>query len=430
MGNEPVVVQIIRQICDLREPLAFHNDKRTDHGFLWKAPPPGCRSGQREVQTAEKLVVEVCGSLGCEQRDILNDFLPVDSGQPLSGWCVSQIHFTRMGRRFLYQWSDFRFQPWPGTIAITTLLEFCSWQNYKGKGGEYMTGVYYGSDLNSTSGYKYVGLNGNMSSVKLVTFAACLTASNNDNNITARAVSYGAKTAVGWSSSINSGSHSNWLARYNDKLATGSTVLEAVTYANSFTYLDSDVKDARIYGNRSLKIKLTKMASKLDEEAALENIRVSVSHITGIVNEASVVEAAYKNIPEFYSGDYDVEIHEICKDCYTVDFVFTVDGIRTNSGYTMTIIDGRIASITDNTIDFNKDEVKTVAAQFRAGSDIAIMRAAKEKTNSSVLKNATDQEIVYFYDIESGTFKKIVFTTYQFDGTDAVGKDMYIQNIS
>lgn len=23
--------------------------------------------------------------------------------------------------------SDFRFQPWPGTIAITTLLEFCSW---------------------------------------------------------------------------------------------------------------------------------------------------------------------------------------------------------------------------------------------------------------------------------------------------------------
>ena len=23
--------------------------------------------------------------------------------------------------------SDFRLQPWPGTIDITTLLEFCSW---------------------------------------------------------------------------------------------------------------------------------------------------------------------------------------------------------------------------------------------------------------------------------------------------------------
>lgn len=26
--------------------------------------------------------------------------------------------------------SDFRLQPWPGTIAITTLLEFCSWLLY------------------------------------------------------------------------------------------------------------------------------------------------------------------------------------------------------------------------------------------------------------------------------------------------------------
>ena len=133
VGNKPVIVQIIHQICDLRETLAFHNDKSTDHGFLRKSAPPGCRSGQREVQTAEKLVVEVCGSLGCEQRDILNDFLPVDSGQPLSGWCVSQIHFTRMGRRFLYQWSDFRLQPWLGTIVITVLLAFCSWLNKKAK---------------------------------------------------------------------------------------------------------------------------------------------------------------------------------------------------------------------------------------------------------------------------------------------------------
>ena len=86
MGDDAVVVQIIRQICDLREALAFHNDKRTDHGFFGEAPPPGCRSGQREVQAAEKLVVECSGALGCEQRDILNDFLSVDSGQPLSGW--------------------------------------------------------------------------------------------------------------------------------------------------------------------------------------------------------------------------------------------------------------------------------------------------------------------------------------------------------
>ena len=110
MGAEAVVVQIIRQICDLREALAFHNDKSADHGFFGEAPP-GCRPGQREVQTAEKPVVKHGGALGCKQRHILNDFLSVDSGQPLSGWRVSQIHFTKKGLRFLYHMSDFRFQP-------------------------------------------------------------------------------------------------------------------------------------------------------------------------------------------------------------------------------------------------------------------------------------------------------------------------------
>ena len=67
----------------------------------------------------------VCSS--AIKSNILNDFLSVDSGQPLSGRCVLQLHFTRMGRRFLYHLSDFRFLPWPETIAITAFLTFCSW---------------------------------------------------------------------------------------------------------------------------------------------------------------------------------------------------------------------------------------------------------------------------------------------------------------
>ena len=82
---------------------------------------------QCEVQTAEDLVVEVCVSLGCEQHDILNDFLSVDSGQPLSGWFSLQADFTKKRLRFLYHLSDSSLQPWLGTIAITAFLAFCSW---------------------------------------------------------------------------------------------------------------------------------------------------------------------------------------------------------------------------------------------------------------------------------------------------------------
>ena len=95
-----IVVQIIHQICDLREALAFHNDKSADHGFFGEAPPPGFRPGQREVQTAEKLVVERSGALGCKQCHILNDFLSVDSGQPLSGWFSLKSILPKRGSAF------------------------------------------------------------------------------------------------------------------------------------------------------------------------------------------------------------------------------------------------------------------------------------------------------------------------------------------
>ena len=65
---------------------------------------------QHEVQTAEKLVVEHGGALGCKQRDILDDFLSVDSGQPLSGWFSLQADFTKKRLRFLYHLSDSSLQ--------------------------------------------------------------------------------------------------------------------------------------------------------------------------------------------------------------------------------------------------------------------------------------------------------------------------------
>ena len=127
VGDEPVVAQIISQIGDLRKSLALHDDKRADHGFFRKAPPPGRRSGQRKVQTAKELVVEHSGALGCEQRHVLNNFLSVDSGQPLSRGVFLQANYTKKELRFLQYMSDSRFQPWRESVATTILLEFCSW---------------------------------------------------------------------------------------------------------------------------------------------------------------------------------------------------------------------------------------------------------------------------------------------------------------
>ena len=124
MGDEAIVAQIIRQICDLREALAFHNDKSTDHGFLREAAPPGCRSGQREVQTAEKPVVKYGGALGCEQRHILDDFLSVDSGQPLSGWFSLKSILPKRGSAFYINGVIFGFSHGREPLQLPRFLRF------------------------------------------------------------------------------------------------------------------------------------------------------------------------------------------------------------------------------------------------------------------------------------------------------------------
>ena len=75
----------IRQIGGLSKSLTLHDNKSADHGFLRKASPPGFRSGQRKIQAAKKFIIKRSGTVGCEQCYILNDFLSVDSGHPLSG---------------------------------------------------------------------------------------------------------------------------------------------------------------------------------------------------------------------------------------------------------------------------------------------------------------------------------------------------------
>lgn len=107
MSNKPVVVQVISQVGDLREALALHDDECANHSFFREAAPSSRRSVQREIQMSEQFVIERSGALGCEQRYILNDFLSVDCGQPLSGWFFSQVNFTKKRLRFLYCWSDF-----------------------------------------------------------------------------------------------------------------------------------------------------------------------------------------------------------------------------------------------------------------------------------------------------------------------------------
>ena len=84
MRNEAVIFKVVPQVGDIAEALAFHDDERAEHGFLRKTGASRFGAGQLKVERAEKPVVKRSGALRSEQGDVVDDFLSVDSGQPLS----------------------------------------------------------------------------------------------------------------------------------------------------------------------------------------------------------------------------------------------------------------------------------------------------------------------------------------------------------
>lgn len=227
--------------------------------------------------------------------------------------------------------------------------------NFKNKGGNYKTGVYNSEDWTSTSsGYGYVGLKGNMGSVKLITLAACETASGT-NNITRYAKDQGADAAVGWTTTVGASSHTKWLARYNDKLATGSTVYAAISYANSFSYSDNAVKNAYVYGNGNITIKRTRSAAYAAEEANLHEIateKALVANSNGL-NINAVTAMLEKSVDNFDSTCFKPVTHQNGEDYYTVDYIQMVNGFETNSCITVLIQNNTIDKVIDNRHDIN-----------------------------------------------------------------------------
>lgn len=107
--------------------------------------------------------------------------------------------------------------------------------------------------------------------VKLAVFAGCETAEGygitdsgiidpiDAANIAQAAYLSGADCALGWETEINGPSLSLWCRNFNTKLAQGSTVFEAIDYANDgFIYplgiAGGNVKNVRVYGNGDIRI--------------------------------------------------------------------------------------------------------------------------------------------------------------------------------
>ena len=107
MRDDQIVFQIVRKVCDLAETFTLHDDKSADHSFFRIPFASGISSRKFKIQCAEKVVIEFDNALGCEKAHILNQFLSVDCGQPLSGWFCLVTSLYQIGAPLSILLSDF-----------------------------------------------------------------------------------------------------------------------------------------------------------------------------------------------------------------------------------------------------------------------------------------------------------------------------------
>lgn len=255
--------------------------------------------------------------------------------------------------------------------------------NWKNCGNE-PVGLRAGVEDVPTNPY-YVGVGQyNLSNVKFVMIESCESAAY-ENNITKYFVSSGAKSALGWTTVIQTISAKSWLTRFWDTINNGGTISEANDYANADWYLMPDIKNSRIYGNNSIRLNPLSYRSNIKL-----NNEYNFSKVTTKNNiDKDIHELIKENInPNFNEKDYTLQISESNgKTIY--DLGLTINNIKINMGYTIFIVEDQIIKIFDNTKNLNVNDVKNKVS----------------KISVSELKN--DEDKILYYDAVTEKFDVI-----------------------
>lgn len=250
-------------------------------------------------------------------------------------------------------------------------------------------------------------------SVKLVTFGGCKTAAGT-SNMTYNAVACGAQTAVGWSTTVYVGSHSNWLCRYNNALADGYTVTDAAHAANSYIYLPgSGVTNVVIAGNGNLIIANSMTGSVSARQGSSCDRRMSKYFETVSYSGKKDIWRIEKEIQKmeqsFSLEDYKVYEYDRKEGNYVLNFVRLVDGYETLTGYTAIISDGFLNILYDNTDPkLMENEIQEITENLQK-----YPVSKKEIFLKYPLKgNSANVDYHYIYDINTGKKYLVVFSEY------------------
>lgn len=230
------------------------------------------------------------------------------------------------------------------------------------------SGPEYNIELKNDTSWTYSSLEGlsrlgigrfDMNKVNFAMFMGCNTANlDYSNNLAAYTYNIGANTTLGWTSTIYQADTYNWLTNFLNRLSAGYTVQQSVTYANGFDYAFLEMRNTKIYGNEgvilnSITSPVTEVAS-LDSNYKREYVMDEITATKEGDLEKSIGNIIKQEVnSQFDDKDYIVEISEMGfndKITKIYNYKFTINGIKTNLGYTVYTNEdsSRVTQIFDN----------------------------------------------------------------------------------
>ena len=245
----------------------------------------------------------------------------------------------------------------------------------------------------------------NMKNVKLAVFAGCETAKGT-NNLTQYANTQGATSTLGWVPIIDVDSSSQWLKKFWQKSTSLVPLNNALSYADSFTYEDSGVKNYKKYGVWTKTLGSgTLSINNINSLKSIKDIRDNKVNISILgMNESEILKTIESWIITNIDDKFSIKNYEIDKttrfDKTIYDIKLLINNeIKTSVGYTVFVVNDKITNIFDNIEESDIEKSLSLINNVSVASTYAAnnVEIANERIDLEVY-DVLSQESYKYYD--------------------------------
>lgn len=249
--------------------------------------------------------------------------------------------------------------------------------------------------------------------VKLYVFAGCNTAYST-YNLSQQVYVSGAKATIGWTVEANNDSLYQWSLKFNNCIALGYTIQNAINYANSFNYGNNTCKSYRLYGNGNQVLKRTTStaatANLTAEDAAASKISNTAISKSNLTSKTSIEQIIRGSFPNFSFNDYEIDVAINGDDKATLTVVEKIGDFVTQNAYVLFYENGKITKIYDRTVrELSVSSINTYSTTAPTINKQHAFSLAAEKVDDYYA--ITEQKGKAMLDVETGERYYMVYTT-------------------